>query len=136
MCVYIGMENDNELVPNEGTIPNDDISLFYGPAPEPVKRAISMLLQEHGRFYVYTSDVDRNDNRAACVMDEKSYGDVVYHVLFDFVQRYGHLAFFNLFMGFLEDNTHIVTASMLYTMLGEKLAHPGASESPSAGDDV
>lgn len=120
------MENDNELVPGEGTIPNDDISLFYGPSSEPVKRAISMLLREHARFYLYTSNVARDDNRAACVMDEKSYGDVVYNVLFDYIQRYGHIAFFDLFMGFLKANTHPVTASMLYDMLGAKLFPPGA----------
>jgi len=103
-------------------IPPDDVTIFYGEASETVRRVVSLLLQMNDRFYLYVSSADRDQRRTACALDEKSYGDVLYNVLFDFVQRYGHFQFFRILLEFLESNTHPVTAAMLFDLLASHLS--------------
>jgi hypothetical protein len=112
------MENKKDFC---DIIPLDDIAIFYEVASEPVRRSISLLLQMSDRFYTYTSTENGEDNKVMCVLDEPAYCDLLYNVLFDFVQRYGHLQFFRILLVFLNSNTHSVTASMLHSMLTKHL---------------
>jgi hypothetical protein len=118
-------------------IPVDDVSLYYQDASEAVRRAVSLLLRLNERFFVYTAKSDGETAQTACVLDEESYGDMVYNVFFDYIERYGHLRFFGILLEFLDSHTHPVTASMLYDMLGEHLTglDEQGSVEPMSEDD-